>query len=80
MIPISEEHVLVFGGAIERDQNSFVTTNDTFLINKSTLKWTKLENTGVVPKNRAAHAMAKIDKFEAIMFGGALVGGTLARE
>ena len=80
MIPISEDHVLVFGGAIERDQNSFVTTNDTFLIEKKKLQWIKLTNSGVVPKNRAAHAMAKIDKFEAIMFGGALVGGTLARE
>ena len=35
---------------------------------------------GVIPSNRAAHSTAKIEENEILMFGGAFVGGTLAKE
>ncbi len=34
----------------------------------------------MIPCNRAAHASTKIEKGECLMFGGALVGGNLAKE
>lgn len=39
-----------------------------------------LPDEGVVPCQRAAHATVMIDLFEMIMFGGALVGGSIAKE
>lgn len=34
---INHYEYLVFGGAIENNENTYVTTNDTFVINKDTL-------------------------------------------
>ena len=34
---INHHEYLVFGGAIENNENTYVTTNDTFIINKDTL-------------------------------------------
>jgi hypothetical protein len=36
--------ILIFGGAIDNNENKFVTTNDTFVVNVETLQWTKLES------------------------------------
>lgn len=35
---------------------------------------------GTIPTNRAAHATTKIDENEVLMFGGAFVGGRLAKD
>lgn len=35
---------------------------------------------GTVPCNRAAHSTCTVDDYEIFMFGGALVGGTIAKE
>jgi len=42
--PIGNGRVLIFGGAIENNENKFVTTNDIFVVNLETLQWTKLES------------------------------------
>lgn len=36
--------MLVFGGAIENNGESFVTTNDSYLLTMDNLTWTKLES------------------------------------
>lgn len=36
--------MVVFGGAIENNGESFVTTNDTYLLTMEGLTWTKLES------------------------------------
>ncbi len=41
---LSFGRMLVFGGAIENNENSFVTTNDTYLLTMEGLVWTKLES------------------------------------
>ena len=43
--------MLIFGGAIENNENSFVTTNDTYLLTVDTLLWTKLESTLTRPRH-----------------------------
>ena len=42
--PIGNGRMLIFGGAIENNENKFVTTNDIFVINLETLGWQKLES------------------------------------
>lgn len=39
-----------------------------------------LQDTGVIPCNRAAHATCTVEINEILMYGGALVGGTIAKE
>ena len=77
---MAENKLLVFGGAIDSKDQSFVTTNDTFLVNCDTLTWTRLENINGVPCQRAAHSTVAVEPMEIMMFGGALVGGSIAKE
>lgn len=37
---INDNEFLIFGGAVENAPNAYVTTNDTFILNKNTLEWT----------------------------------------
>ena len=41
---INHYEYLVFGGAIENNDNTYVTTNDTFVINKDTLQWRRIQS------------------------------------
>ena len=41
---INHHEYLVFGGAIENNENTYVTTNDTFVINKDTLQWRRVQS------------------------------------
>ena len=77
---ISQNKVFIFGGAVESNENSFVTTNDSFVLELDIFQWRKLENTGTVPCQRAAHHTCQIDENEIILFGGALVGGQIAKD
>lgn len=79
-VRVSEDRLLVFGGAVENGAGAFATTNDTFLVDCATAAWHRLRNEGAVPCQRAAHAMAGVDAMEAMMFGGALVGGSITKE
>lgn len=55
----------------------YVITGDTYLCEYLTKKFKKLENRGIVPTNRAAHASIFIDHYF-FVYGGALGGGELA--
>lgn len=39
---INETQLFLFGGAIENQPTIYVTTNDSYLVDKNTLEWTKL--------------------------------------
>lgn len=41
---IAPGKLLVFGGAISSNENAFITTNDTFLVDCEELKWHLLES------------------------------------
>lgn len=41
---INDFDYFLFGGAVESTPTQFNTTNDSFLINKTTLLWTKLSS------------------------------------
>lgn len=60
---VSENKMVVFGGAIDSKDQAFVTTNDTFLVNCDTLAWQRLESKLNRHQRRAVPA------------GGALNGG-----
>ena len=70
---INKNELLVFGGAVEKEQEKFITTNDTFIIRMDTLQIVDVNSKGMVPFQRAAHATTKINTNEVIMFGGAHV-------
>jgi hypothetical protein len=44
-----------------------------------TNSWRRLNPVGIIPSKRAAHSTCKIDQNELLMFGGAFVGGKLAK-
>lgn len=75
-----EGRLFVFGGAVESSDSSFITTNDSFALECETGEWRRLPNSGVIPCQRAAHAMVRVDRKEALLFGGALVGGHITKE
>ena len=75
--PIGKERAILFGGAVADTGSKYVITGDTYICEYIQKKFKKLENRGLPPSNRAAHATVCIDHF-VFVFGGALGGGELA--
>ena len=62
--------VVIFGGAAQ-DQ---AMTNDSFFLDTTTWRWTKLDCGGQVPPPRAGASMCQLDERTVILFGGATPG------
>lgn len=52
---VSKTKAVLFGGAIG-DSGKFVITNETYLFDFESKRWKKLDCTGDIPSQRAAHA------------------------
>lgn len=57
---LSKTKVVLFGGATG-DIGKYVITGDTYTLGLRDHQWKKLNNTGVVPSPRAAHASCAVD-------------------
>eukprot|EP00914_Ancora_sagittata_P024837 GHVO01049559.1.p1 GENE.GHVO01049559.1~~GHVO01049559.1.p1 ORF type:complete len:879 (-),score=113.27 GHVO01049559.1:304-2940(-) len=70
--------VILFGGAVG-DSGRYTITNDTFMLDLTTLKWSPViaEST---PSARAAHAAACVDSMQFVIYGGATGGGSLSTD
>ncbi|EAR82584.2 serine/threonine-protein phosphatase (macronuclear) [Tetrahymena thermophila SB210] len=71
---ISKSKAVLFGGAIG-DSGKFIITNETYIFDYELKKWKKLECTGDIPSQRAAHASCQIDNMTMVIYGGAASGG-----
>jgi hypothetical protein len=58
---VSKTRAVLFGGAIG-DSGKFIITNETYIFDVPQKKWRKLETTGPVPSQRAAHASCMIEQ------------------
>lgn len=65
---------MLFGGAVG-DSGKFIITNETYLFDFELRRWKKLECTGEIPSQRAAHASCMIDPMTMVIYGGAASGG-----
>ncbi|KAL7501708.1 hypothetical protein ACHAXN_007526 [Cyclotella atomus] len=61
------KHVVIFGGAA-KDGNM---SNEAFVLDINTWKWTKLSTTGDQPSPRAGACLCSLDESTVILFGGA---------
>lgn len=75
---VSQNLMVLFGGAVG-DSGQYTITNDVYLWDLSSRQWSRLV-TDNPPTARAAHAAAKVDLMQAIVYGGATGGGSLSSE
>ena len=71
---VSKNKAVLFGGAIG-DSGKFIITNESYLFDFDLKRWKKLECTGDIPSQRAAHASCMIDPMTMVIYGGAASGG-----
>ncbi|CAK79408.1 unnamed protein product (macronuclear) [Paramecium tetraurelia] len=74
---IAPNKIALFGGAVG-DTGRYVITGDVYIGDMTTKKWKRIEASGSVPTNRAAHQALAIELNQMIIFGGAVGGGGLA--
>ena len=74
---ISKDRAVVFGGAV--GDGSYRITNDTYLFDCITNKWTLLKpkNSEEAPSPRAAHGATTVESNQMVVFGGAHSNGNL---
>ena len=61
--------VVIFGGINDYNNNP-----DVFEFDSTTEKWTKLQQTGDIPKSRDDHTLNQIDENSFLIFGGFVEG------
>ena len=69
----------MFGGATG-DTGKYVITGDTYTFDMITMKWQKLDGSGIAPSPRAAHGSCAVDSLQMVVYGGATGGGSLASD
>ncbi|CAD8102091.1 unnamed protein product [Paramecium primaurelia] len=74
---IAPNKIALFGGAVG-DTGRYVITGDVYIGDIIQKKWKRVEASGNVPTNRAAHQALAIELNQMIIFGGAVGGGGLA--
>ncbi|CAD8166845.1 unnamed protein product [Paramecium pentaurelia] len=74
---IAPNKIALFGGAVG-DTGRYVITGDVYIGDMTSKKWKRIEASGSVPTNRAAHQALAIELNQMIIFGGAVGGGGLA--
>eukprot|EP00918_Siedleckia_nematoides_P005801 GHVU01012710.1.p1 GENE.GHVU01012710.1~~GHVU01012710.1.p1 ORF type:complete len:385 (+),score=53.33 GHVU01012710.1:236-1390(+) len=75
---VGQSSVILFGGAVG-DQTRYVITNDAYLLDIATCRWSKIVS-DEVPTARAAHAAACVDTMQFVVYGGATGGGSLSSD
>lgn len=71
-VPLGDAGVLIFGGSNQTQQLS----DATYYLDTATWKWTELKNSGdATPSARASPCAAAISDNQAVVFGGASIGG-----
>lgn len=70
---VNKGTAVLFGGAVG-DTGKYQITGDTYTLDMKKKFWKKLNPTGSVPGNRAAHQSVCLELDQMIIFGGA-VGG-----
>ncbi|CAD8187082.1 unnamed protein product [Paramecium pentaurelia] len=74
---IAPNKIALFGGAVG-DTGRYTITGDVYIGDVTQRKWKRIEASGSVPTNRAAHQALAIELNQMIIFGGAVGGGGLA--
>jgi hypothetical protein len=64
---LNDHQMLLFGGSTKTQQMS----NDVFLLDTKSWKWTKLQSEGDIPPPRASSSMARVNDSSVVVFGGA---------
>ena len=57
---ISKSKIILLGGATG-DTGKYVITGDTYILDMITMKWQKLDGSGIAPSPRAAHGSCAVD-------------------
>ena len=76
---IAKTKVLLFGGATG-NTGKYSINSDVYLYEISLKKWRKLDPSGTIPSQRAAHASAYVDPGQVYIYGGATGGGGLSSD
>ena len=76
---LSKTKILLFGGATG-NTGKYSINSDVFLFEQPFKKWRKLDPSGPIPSQRAAHASAYVDPGQVYIYGGATGGGGLSSD
>ena len=76
---LSKAKILLFGGATG-NTGKYSINSDVFLFEQPFKKWRKLDPSGPIPSQRAAHASAYVEPGQVYIYGGATGGGGLSSD
>jgi len=76
---LTKTKILLFGGATG-NTGKYSINSDVFLYDQQFKKWRKLDPSGSIPSQRAAHASAYVDPGQVYIYGGATGGGGLSSD
>lgn len=76
---LSKSKILLFGGATG-NTGKYSINSDVYLFDSTSKKWRKLDPTGPIPTQRAAHSAVYVDPGQVYIYGGATGGGGLSSD